>query len=94
MRKFFFGATAKRLTLGIGVIVCLTAFFAFGLKTGVSNLGATAQRQTKVDAKSANTSARVALTARETGDSCGEVAIEDCESRCGGAAVREIAAFV
>ena len=71
MRKFFFGATAtrafssataKRSTLGIGVIVCLTAFFAFGLKTGVSSLGATAQRQIKVDAKSTNTSAKVAAT--------------------------------
>ncbi len=59
-------------TLGIGIIVCLTAFFAFGLKTGVSSLGATAQRQTKVDAKPANTSAKVAPTRRETGDTCGE----------------------
>ena len=71
MRKFFFGATAtrafssataKRSTLGIGIIVCLTAFFAFGLKTGVSGPDATAQRQTKVDAKSANTSAKIAPT--------------------------------
>ena len=63
MRKFFFGATAKRLTLGIGVIVCLTAFFAFGLKTGVSSLGATAQRQAKAETKPANTSAKAAPTA-------------------------------
>ena len=54
MRKFF---------LGIGIIVCLTAFFAFGLKPRVSSLGAAAQRQTTADAKPANTSATVALTA-------------------------------
>ena len=94
MRKFFFGATATRLTLGIGIIVCLTAFFAFGLKTGVSGPGATAQRQTKVDAKSANTSAKVAPTAAKPATLAAKLANKACESRCSGAAVREIAAFV
>ncbi len=62
MRKSLLGATATRSTIGIGIIVCLTAFFAFGLKTGVSSPGATAQRQSKVDAKPANTNAKVAPT--------------------------------